>query len=38
MLYAGSSLEKGRDIFRDFVNRRPHAHLTIRLRTRVLQR
>ena len=38
LLYAGSSLDKARDIFRDFIKKRPHAHLTIRQRTRVLDK
>ena len=38
MLFAGSSLDKARAIFADFVRKRPRARLTIRQRTRVLQR
>ena len=37
MLFAGSSLDKGRAIFADFVRKRPRGRLTIRQRTRVLQ-
>jgi hypothetical protein len=37
MLFAGSSLDKARAIFADFVRKRPRARLTIRQRTRVLQ-
>ncbi len=38
LLYAGSNLDKARDIFRDFAKQRPRAHLTIRQRTRVIDR
>jgi hypothetical protein len=36
MLYAGSSLDKARDIFTAEIKRRPRIRLTIRQRTRVL--
>ncbi len=36
--FAGSSLDRARVIFADFVRKRPRARLTIRQRTRVLQR
>jgi hypothetical protein len=38
LLYAGNNLDKARDIFARLVNDRPRAHLTIRQRTRVLER
>ena len=38
MLFAGSSLDKARAIFADFARKRPRARLTIRQRTRMLQR
>ena len=38
MLFAGSSLDKTRAIFADFARKRPRARLTIRQRTRMLQR
>jgi hypothetical protein len=37
MLYAGSNLDKARDIFAAAVKHRPRIRLTIRQRTRVLQ-
>ena len=36
LLYAGSNLEKARDIFAWFIKKRAGVHLTIRQRTRVL--
>jgi hypothetical protein len=36
MLYAGSNLDKARDIFAAAVKHRPKIRLTIRQRTRVL--
>jgi hypothetical protein len=38
LLYAGSSLDKARDTLRKFVKQRPRAHVTIRQRTRVLDK
>jgi hypothetical protein len=38
MLYAGNNLEKAREIFAKAVKHRPRIRLTIRQRTRVLQR
>jgi hypothetical protein len=38
MLYAGNNLDKARDIFAAAVKHRPKIRLTIRQRTRVLQR
>ena len=38
MIYAGNDLHKARKIFEDFAEQRPYAHLTIRQRTRVLDR
>jgi hypothetical protein len=38
LLYAGIDLEKARDIFAQAVKHRPRIKLTIRQRTRVLQR
>jgi len=38
LLYAGNNLDKARDIFARLVKDRPQAHLTIRQRTRVLDR
>jgi hypothetical protein len=37
MLYAGSNLDKARDIFTKAIKHRPRIRLTIRQRTRVLQ-
>jgi hypothetical protein len=37
LLYAGSNLDKARDIFAEAVKHRPRIRLTIRKRTRVLQ-
>jgi hypothetical protein len=37
MLYAGSNLDKARDIFTAEIKRRPRIRLTIRQRTRVLE-
>jgi hypothetical protein len=37
MLYAGSNLDKARQIFGAAVKHRPRIRLTIRQRTRVLQ-
>jgi hypothetical protein len=36
MLYAGSSLDKARQIFNEAIGHRPRIRLTIRQRTRVL--
>ena len=36
MLYAGSSLEKTREVFAAAIKHRPRIRLTIRQRTRVL--
>jgi hypothetical protein len=38
LLYAGNNLEKARDIFAWFIKKRTGVHLTIRQRTRVLDR
>ena len=38
MLYAGNNLEKAKSIFAEAVKHRPRIRLTIRQRTRVLQR
>jgi len=38
MLYAGNNLEKARAIFEKAVKHRPRIRLTIRQRTRVLER
>jgi hypothetical protein len=38
LLYAGSNLDRARDIFARFLKKGPAAHLTIRQRTRVLDR
>ena len=38
MLYAGSSLAKAQEIFAEAIKHRPRIRLTIRQRTRVLQR
>jgi len=38
MLYAGNSLEKAHEIFAEAIKHRPRIRLTIRQRTRVLQR
>ena len=37
MLYAGSSLDKAREVFAAAINHRPRIRLTIRQRTRVLE-
>jgi hypothetical protein len=37
MLYAGSNLEKARDVFAKAAKHRPRIRLTIRQRTRVLE-
>jgi hypothetical protein len=37
MLWAGSSLDKAREIFESAIKHRPRIRLTIRQRTRVLQ-
>jgi hypothetical protein len=37
MLYAGSSLDKAREIFAEAIYHRPRIRLTIRQRTRVLE-
>jgi hypothetical protein len=37
MLWAGSSLDKAREIFAEAVRHRPRIHLTIRQRTRTLE-
>jgi hypothetical protein len=37
MLYAGSNLDKAKDIFAEAINHRPRIRLTIRQRTRVLE-
>ena len=37
MLYAGSNLDKARQIFTEAISHRPRIRLTIRRRTRVLQ-
>jgi hypothetical protein len=38
LLYAGSSLDKARDVFAKAIKHRPRINLTIRQRTRVLER
>ena len=38
MLYAGSNLDKARTIFASYIRIRPRARITIRQRTRVLER
>jgi hypothetical protein len=38
MLFAGNNLEKAKDIFAEAIKHRPRIRLTIRQRTRVLQR
>ena len=38
MLFAGNSLAKAQRIFESFIKRRPRSRLTIRQRTRVLQK
>jgi hypothetical protein len=38
LLYAGNNLDKARNIFARLIKDRPRAHLTIRQRTRVLER
>ena len=38
LLYAGSNLDKARGTFWQFIKRRPRAYLTIRQRTRVLDK
>jgi len=38
MLYAGSNLDKARTIFANYIRIRPRARITIRQRTRVLER
>jgi hypothetical protein len=38
MLFAGNSLDRARAIFADFIREQPRAKLTIRQRTRVLDR
>lgn len=38
LIYAGNSLEKARAVFDSFLQQQPGARLTIRRRTRVLQR
>jgi hypothetical protein len=37
MLYAGSNLDKARQIFTEAIGHRPRIRLTIRQRTRVLE-
>jgi hypothetical protein len=37
MLYAGSSLDKARDVFAEAIYHRPRIRLTIRQRTQVLE-
>ena len=37
MLFAGSNLDKAREVFTAAIKRRPRIRLTIRQRTRVLQ-
>jgi hypothetical protein len=37
MLYAGSNLEKAKDIFTEAIKHRPRIRLTIRQRTRMLE-
>jgi hypothetical protein len=38
MLYAGSDLDKARDIFQQAIKHRPRIRLTIRQRARVLEK
>ena len=38
LLYAGNSLDKAQDVFARAINHRPRINLTIRQRTRVLER
>jgi hypothetical protein len=38
MLYAGSDLDKARDIFQQAIKHRPRIRLTIRRRARVLEK
>jgi hypothetical protein len=38
LLYAGNNLDKAREIFEEAVKHRPRIRLTIRQRTRVLQK
>ena len=38
LLYAGNSLDKARDVFAKAIKHRPRINLTIRQRTRVLER
>ncbi len=38
LLYAGSNLDKARDTFARFIKKRPATHLTIRQRSRVLDK
>ena len=38
LLYAGNNLDKARELFAEDVKRRPRIGLTIRQRTRVLER
>jgi hypothetical protein len=38
LLYAGNNLDTARDIFARLIEDRPQAHLTIRQRTRVLDK
>ena len=38
LLFAGSNLDKARDVFARVIKKQPRAHLTIRERTRVVDR
>ncbi len=38
LLYAGNNLDKARSVFAAFIKKRPRAHLTIRQRTRVVDK
>ena len=38
LLYAGRDLNKALDLFALFIKKRPHAHLTIRQRSRVVEK
>jgi hypothetical protein len=38
MLYAGSNLDKAREVFAEAINHRPRIRLTIRQRSQVLER
>ena len=38
LFYAGNSLDKARDVFAKAIKHRPRINLTIRQRTRVLER